>query len=488
VQPADIAVALRRRSPWEAMDLGLAMLQVWWRQAYAPHLIVGGLVAALAWTAGWALERPWVAFAGLWWLKPLYDRVVLHVLSRAVFGEVQPLRAVLREARHWLGTGLFWALTFGRFDFARSFNLPVRQLEGQRSGAGRARRSLLGRRVSGYAIWLTVVCLHFEAVLYWSFGSLATIFLPATASEGKDLIEVLFSTNVLASGWFAAYAAAVLFLEPFYVAAGFALYLNRRTLLEGWDIEVALRRIAQRYAAAAAAAAGVVALALGCVLLFPPAAQAAPAPQKDARKEIAEVLKGPEFPHYRENMTWQLRSKAKNESRAEGGDSRTKDGLFSLGVGFARVVQVLFWIAVAAGVVYILWWVVRMLPRVRAPQAEPYRPPAALFGMEIAPEKLPDDVGAAAARLAAEGKLREALGLLYRGALSDLVHRRGVELLASHTEAEALHVSLDKLPADGGSYLTHLVLAWRQCAYARREPAGVDVAQLAQGFRAFATA
>ena len=41
-----------------------------------------------------------------------------------------------------------------------------------------------------------------------------------------------------------AYAAAVLVLEPFYVAAGFALYLNRRTLLEGWDIEVALRRIA----------------------------------------------------------------------------------------------------------------------------------------------------------------------------------------------------------------------------------------------------
>ena len=41
-----------------------------------------------------------------------------------------------------------------------------------------------------------------------------------------------------------AYGAAVLVLEPFYVAAGFGLYLNRRTMLEGWDIEVALRRIA----------------------------------------------------------------------------------------------------------------------------------------------------------------------------------------------------------------------------------------------------
>ena len=49
----------------------------------------------------------------------------------------------------------------------------------------------------------------------------------------------------------------MLLLEPFYVAAGFGLYLNRRTLLEGWDIEVALRRIAERHAAAAVIAAAV---------------------------------------------------------------------------------------------------------------------------------------------------------------------------------------------------------------------------------------
>jgi hypothetical protein len=38
------------------------------------------------------------------------------------------------------------------------------------------------------------------------------------------------------------YALAVLFLEPFYVAAGFAMYLNRRAELEAWDIEQDLRR------------------------------------------------------------------------------------------------------------------------------------------------------------------------------------------------------------------------------------------------------
>ena len=58
--------------------------------------------------------------------------------------------------------------------------------------------------------------------------------------------------------------------------------------------------------------------------------------------------------------------------------------------------------------------------------------------MELAPEKLPPDVAAAAAALAREGRLREALGLLYRGTLSELVHRRGVQLLASHTEGDVL--------------------------------------------------
>jgi len=39
-----------------------------------------------------------------------------------------------------------------------------------------------------------------------------------------------------------AYAATVVFLEPFYVAAGFGMYLNRRAELEAWDIEQEFRR------------------------------------------------------------------------------------------------------------------------------------------------------------------------------------------------------------------------------------------------------
>ena len=42
------------------------------------------------------------------------------------------------------------------------------------------------------------------------------------------------------------FVAGPAIVEPLYVAGGFSLYLNRRTVLEGWDIEIAFRRMARR--------------------------------------------------------------------------------------------------------------------------------------------------------------------------------------------------------------------------------------------------
>ena len=45
-------------------------------------------------------------------------------------------------------------------------------------------------------------------------------------------------------------------IEPLYVACGFALYLNRRTQLEAWDIDLAFRRLRSAAAGAGQGAAG----------------------------------------------------------------------------------------------------------------------------------------------------------------------------------------------------------------------------------------
>jgi hypothetical protein len=465
-----LAVSLRRRSPWEAIDLGLAMLQRWWRAVYVPHLAVGGALAAAVLLFSWYVERPWVAIVAVWWMKPLYDRVVLHVLSRAVFGELQPPRAVLGAWREWLAaTGLSGAIVLRWLpDLARSFNLPVRQLEGQAGKSGRERRGVLGRRARSDAVSLTLVCMGFEVVLYLMLGGLADLALPAKAAEGQNFREMIAAGNFFSYGGAIGYAATVLLLEPFYVAAGFGLYLNRRTLLEGWDIEVALRRLAERHATAA-----VLFFSLFCFLAMPTDSYA----EQNPKQEMAEVLKAKEFGYERDATRWQSRNPDKPPGKKSDFDPKA---LWGIGYALARVAEVLLWGLAAAAVAYALWFLARMLPGRRAPAPEPYRPPPALFGMELAPETLPPDVAAAAAALAREGKLREALSLLYRGALSNLVHQRGVQLLASHTEAEVLSLSGHEVH----SYLEKLIAIWRLCAYARRDPAPADIEQLALGYRA----
>jgi hypothetical protein len=468
VQPADLSVALRRRSPWEATDLGLAMLQRWWRPVYAAHALVVAPVALVLVALGWAFDAVWAAMLVFWWLEPLYDRVVLHVLSRAVFGEMVSPRSVFAAWREWT-RGLIGALTLDRFDMARSFNLPVRQLEGSRGREARERRRLLGRRARGQAVWLTVVWLHFEGALLWSAGAMAGLLLPvglerAPGGENPVLSGLADVMKMASVSDALIYAAVILFLEPFYVAAGFGLYLNRRTLLEGWDIEVALRRIAERHAGIAMLLLSVLAMAW-----WP---QPVVAQEKNPKQEIAEVLKAPEFGHYRETTRWERLDPAQPR------DPKTPDLTFwhAIGYALAKAAEAALWVAAIAALAYALWWLSRRLPRAAAAGREAYEPPPALFGMELAPDTLPAEVPEAAARLAAAGKLRDALSLLYRGALSELVHKRGVRLLASHTEGEA--VRLAEMP-----YFAALVDAWRRCAYARRLPSNDEVEQLTKKYR-----
>lgn len=59
-------------------------------------------------------------------------------------------------------------------------------------------------------------------------------------------------------------------VEPCYVAAGFALYLNRRTGLEAWDLELGFRQMAARWAGPGRTVARLAVLVVGLSLLTAP--------------------------------------------------------------------------------------------------------------------------------------------------------------------------------------------------------------------------
>src|SRR5690606_31602884 len=129
--------------------------------------------------------------------------------------------------------------------------------------------------VRGHAILLTLVCLLFVLALSASMLSLAMLFVPLELlSESLRATWSLLFVQPPPWAQFALQAVACIAtraIDAFYVGAGFGLYLNRRTRIEAWDVEIALRRMRTRLASTA----GALLLAACALSLLPLPSQAA---------------------------------------------------------------------------------------------------------------------------------------------------------------------------------------------------------------------
>jgi hypothetical protein len=115
------------------------------------------------------------------------------------------------------------------------------QLEGLKGRAQRDRIRQLTLRHRGVARAMTLAFANAELALCSSALMLRVLLAPHILGlEGGWLAALAAGRPGLISS--IAYAVAVAFLEPFYVAAGFGLYVNRRVELEAWDIEQEFRR------------------------------------------------------------------------------------------------------------------------------------------------------------------------------------------------------------------------------------------------------
>jgi len=108
--------------------------------------------------------------------------------------------------------------------------------------------------------------------------------------------------------------------------------------------------------------------------------------------------------------------------------------------------------------------------------------PEVLFGLDVTPESLPEDVPAQVLRIWGEGGYREALGLLYRASLSRLIDRHQFEFRASHTEAECAAMVKARGIESLSDYFWQLTNVWRRLAYGHQLPSGEIVRALCQGW------
>ncbi len=495
-----MTVHLRARSAWEAMELGTALVRRHAVALWKPWLLVTLPVFIALNAAAWAIDAIWLAGLLMWWLKPVFDRIPLFVISRATFGATPGTRETLAAQRHWGWKPLLHYLTWRRFSPTRSLYLPIDLLEGVQGERLRDRRRVLGSAVYGNAVLLTIVCLHFEVALALACVALVFLFvpfeyLPETARAAWSLVidQPPWWAQVGANltGW-----VATLVIEPFFVGAGFGLYLNRRTQIEAWDVEIAFHKLRTRLAATAAPFALVLALLGGHMAPARAQERAAPPPVQQATEKKTAVAEPPTLPRvfgdarvdegrfnraadqaYRDplldskrtEVRWEKRDKSKEEEKERDDNAAP---LSAIGTILALIGEWGLWLIVAVLVGILLYTMRHWLPWMRD-SVRRHTPLPVEVETEalLLPDVLPDDVPAAARRLWAQGKPRHALALLYRASVETMSTRAGVMLPPGATESECLRASRRMPDGEDRSLFARMVRTWQYAAYARQLPA-----------------
>lgn len=501
-----LRVELRPRTPWEAMELGTALVRRHAAAIWRPWLLLTLPAFALLNAAGWALDRLWLASLAMWWLKPVFDRIPLYVVSRAVFGDAPGTRDTLAAQWRWGWKPMPGYLSWRRLGPARALYLPIDLLEGGPRPA--RRRRVVGGGVRGNAVLLTVACMHFELALVFAAYALAMLFVPVELlTESARAAWALLSENpprwVQLLGNLALWLATSV-IEPFYVGAGFGLYLDRRTRIEAWDVEIAFRRLRARLRGLT------VALLCACALVvaLPGMAQDADDGQ-DAKAEAHAPDEKPDKPHVtleqvfgqvdgepgfgkaverawkdpllspsRDVTDWVPRD-PKEAKKPKQTDSALLQGI-ATALGF--VGEYGLWLLVLVLAVVVLLTRATWLPWLRA-MARPVAAPPTPVESEahVDADALPDDIAAAVRALWAEGRRRRALALLYRASVAAMAARTGAVLLPGATEAECLRAARHLADGEDRAAFARMVRAWQYAAYAGRLPeAGEFDALLAQ--------
>ena len=499
-----LTIELRPRSHWQAADLGLLLLRNCWKPVFGSWWAIWLPLALLLFFGFSAENIGWAALL-LWWLKPLCERAQIYVMSRAVFGDAptiwQTLKALPTQLRGSLLTFTWWRpLILGR-----ALYVPVWQLEGLSGQEAQARREVLGGQGTyASAAWHAIICAHFEGVVQLSI----LLLLGILASSPENINPfILFAKGqnhpILIAQWsYWLYVLAAGVIGPCNVAGGFAMYLNRRSLLEGWDIELAFRRMRERLSSQKHTISdlGVIAtlLLLGCCCLSVPKTEAAPAlPSRESAhvRQLTEKIVGDAVFSGKQTVhSWRLKS------QPEGWFSKWLERLLTPKAdkptakpaqpSLAAISLTLKWLAISAvltGLIYLAYRYRSLLPQ-GTEERSTYVPPVALFGLDLRPESLPADIGQAAAALWARGEQRLALALLYRGALAHLVRARALELPAAATEGECLRLARQGLDAAATAYFSRLTDAWLQAAYANHFPDSSWAMGLCQDWPMFAGA
>jgi hypothetical protein len=495
-----MTVALRVRSPWQAMDLGLRMVRANARAIWLPYFLFAGSVFIICNLFAYLIDQLWLGWFLIWWLKPVFDRIPLHVLSHVTFGSYPTFRETLRAPFQWrFGLWFSW-LTYRRFSFWRSMSMPIDILEGLSAERLSMRRSVLIGAVSSQMIGLSFICILFENVLMISAIVLFYMFIPVEYLS--SLFENFYTTyfNYDPPVWIdlimnAVYFFSVAAISPFFVGAGFAAYLNRRTQLEAWDIEIAFKRIATRLRQSSAMLL-MVSVLLACggfshrayaeaakdnttktlPQLFGDDYRAEPKSAADAvKKTYADKNLSPKEKY----TAWEPIDKAKKKTKAN--KRNTIPGLEGIigavSSGIAFMAEYGLWLLLAIVLSWLIWKSSDWMPWLKDKMPDKRELDTLTENEILDLDSLPSNLSHAVRALWGQ-QPRAALALLYRGSVEKLSDRLGTPFPPGATEAECVRRSRRLTHPESEAIFQKVVRTWQAAAYAHRVPNGDEFESL----------
>jgi hypothetical protein len=453
----DVTMEIRPRSDYEAVDSGFAMARrdfwrcwlLWW-MAMLPMLLLIPVMKSLP--VLWLLIF-------VWW-KLTASRMVLYQLSRRLFGEHPTWKDLWRELPRAWGRRFFYRMILTRLSPWKPISLVVEELEGLRGANYKSRMAMVMRRGEGMVFLLTLISV--VGVVFLALGLLLTAMM-VVPEVIRDSWSDLFSWEdelIVPEGfaWISicSMALAASLVDIFMTGAGFGLYINSRTWVEGWDVELAFKRLANRLGKNLT----ILLIGFGMIFAATTSLRAEPA---TPRETIEEIKKHDDFIIHKEK--YKVPKTTASPSKMSGAPIS----------GLAEMMSVFGYVLLGAlglGLLFLIGWLIyRSRSLLGSSSTEKIATPKArvVMGLEVTAESLPDDILSAAQRLWLQGSRLQALGLLYRGSLSWWITRAGVEIAESDTEGDCLRrVELVKHQQSG--YFSQLTALWMKGAYAKEMP------------------
>jgi hypothetical protein len=208
--------------------------------------------------------------------------------------------------------------------------------------------------------------------------------------------------------------------------------------------------------------------------------QLEPVKPEQAKKYISDILRQPEFQTTREEYRWRyIGDSAEEKTVAEENSSLQFPGFISI---TANVLEVLLWILLGLGLLFILRQTPRWLEKFHF---QTTTQPTHIVQPRILSELFKTDNLSKSSSLSRQawaiwqaGHPQAAISLLYRGALSILTSRDKLAILDSTTERESVRLVARHQASELSSYFSELTGHWQNVAYAQRVPTEIEVQRL----------